>query len=243
MLGNNMQITWPQSLKNITISQRIGRGKKYAGVDLKCDYEKRTCISNMNGYILELRNKYGHLTPKKPQHSPHKQRPIYYGARQQLVQLTDDSPPLNDKGIKRVQGFVGALLYIGRAVNNKLIVALRAIGSQQAATTEETKYAIEQLLDYVATYPGDGILFRRSDMILAAHGYAGFINESEARIRAGAHIFLSENESNPKLSGPVLTISQIIKTVMASAPEAEMEALYITARKTIPLHNILIEVG
>ena len=72
---------------------------------------------------------------------------------------------------------MGALLYVGRAVNNKLLVALGAIGAQQAAATEDTAEAIEQLLDYVATYPNDGILFRKRDMILAAHADAGFLNE------------------------------------------------------------------
>ena len=107
-----------------------------------------------------------------------------------------------------------------RAVNNKILVELSAIGAQQAAATEDTAKAIEQLLDYVATYPNDGILFRKSDMILAAHADAGFLNESRSRSRAGAHIFLSENEPKPKLNGPILTIAQIIKTVMASAAEA-----------------------
>ena len=105
----------------------------------------------MDGYILELRNKYGYLTPKKTQHSTHKHRLIDYGASHQLVQKTDDSPPLNDKGIKRVQGIVGALLYIGIAVNNKLLVYLSAIGSQKATATEETKDEIEKILYYVAT--------------------------------------------------------------------------------------------
>ena len=90
----------------------------------------------MDGYILELRNKYGNLTPKKPQYSPHKHRPIDYGATHQIVQPTDTIPPLNDKGIKRVQGIVGALLYIGRSVNNKLLAALSAISAQQATATE-----------------------------------------------------------------------------------------------------------
>ena len=65
---------------------------------------------------------------------------------------------------------------MGRAVNNKLLVALSAIGAQQEAVKEDTAAAIEQLLDYVATYPNDGILFRKSDMILAAHANAGFLN-------------------------------------------------------------------
>ena len=66
---------------------------------------------------------------------------------------------------------------MGIAVNNKLLVALSAIGSQQASATEETTDAIEQLLDYVAAYPDDGIIFRKSDTILAAHADAGFLNK------------------------------------------------------------------
>ena len=95
----------------------------------------------------------------------------------------------------------------------------------------------------MAKYPNAGILLRKSDMILAAHADAGFINESRARSRAGAHIFLSENEPKPKLNGPILTIAQIIKTVMASAAEAEMAALFITAKNIIPLRHTLIEMG
>ena len=115
------------------------------------------------------------------------------------------------KGIKRIQGIVGALLYVGRAFNNKLLVALNAIVAQPTAATENTEAAIKQLLDYVAIYPNDGILFRKSYMILAAHADAGFMNESRARSRAGAHIFRSENEPKPKINGPILTIAQIIK--------------------------------
>ena len=133
---------------------------------------------------------------------------------------TDTSPILNEKGIKRIQGIVGDLLYVGRAVNNKIIVVLSAIGAQQAAGTKDTSAEIEQLLDYVATYPNNGILFRKIDMILAAHAYEGFLNKSRARSRAGAHIFLSENEPKPKLNSPFLKIAIIIKTVIASAAEA-----------------------
>ena len=66
---------------------------------------------------------------------------------------------------------------MGRAVNNKLLVELSAIGYQQTAATKETADAIAQLLDYVATYPYDGIIFQKSDMILAAHTDAGFLKE------------------------------------------------------------------
>ena len=86
------------------------------------------------------------------------------------------SSHLDPSGIQRVQQIVGALLWIGRAVNNKLLVALSAIGSHQASVTESTNDAIHQLMDYCATYSDDGILYRSSGMILAAHSYAGFAN-------------------------------------------------------------------
>ena len=91
------------------------------------------------------------MTPKKPQYSPHKHRKINYGNTQQLVQPINTSLPLNEIGIKRVQGIVEDLLYVGREINNKILAALSAIGAQQAAATEETAAAFEQLLDDVAT--------------------------------------------------------------------------------------------
>ena len=91
-------------------------GQNNSGIDLKWDYEKRTCRATIYGYIFELRNKYGHMTPKKSQYSPQKYHTINYGATQQLVQPTYTSPLLNEKVIKGIQGIVGALLYVGREV-------------------------------------------------------------------------------------------------------------------------------
>ena len=72
-------------------------------------------------------------------------------------------------------------------------MALSAIGEHKASTTVKKRKAINQLLDYCATYPDDGIVYRSSDMILIAHSDSGLNNETKATIRAGAHIFLSEN--------------------------------------------------
>ena len=56
------------------------------------------------------------------------------------------------------------------------LIALSAIGAQQAAATVETVESIEQLLGYVATYPDNDVLFRASDMILTVQADAGFLN-------------------------------------------------------------------
>ena len=225
---------------NVTVDWE---GKKFVGLDLKWDYTKRTCRLTMDGYVEAVLRKYGHIKPSKPQLSPHKHRPIVYGSKGQDTPEEDTSAKLDDEGIKRVQGIVGALLYYARAVDNKLLVGLSAIGSQQAAATEQTMEAVNQILDYAATYPSDGITYRASDMILAAHSDAGYLNESKARSRAGAHIFLSEDDPYPRFNGPLLTIAQIIKFVMSSAAEAELAALFITAKELVPIRQTLEEMG
>jgi hypothetical protein len=88
---------------------------------------------------------------------------------------------------------VGSLLYYSQAVNNKLLVALSAITACQAKATVATEQAVNLLLDYVATYPNDGIVYHASNMILCAYADAGFLNETNSRSRAGAHISLLEN--------------------------------------------------
>ena len=171
----------------------------------------------MDDYIANLRVKFNHADPKKPQYSPYKHAPIIYGAKIQYAAEADDSAPLDKAGILRVQSIVCALLFYGRAIDNKLLVALSKLGQQQASATEATNDEITQLLDYVATYPSDGITYRSSGMVLSAHSYAAYLNVTKARSRAGAHIMLSENIPAPTYNGPVLTVAHIIKNVMSSA--------------------------
>ena len=97
-----------------------------------------------------------------------------------------------------------------------------------------------KLLDYLATYPDDDITYRASDMILVGHADADYLNVSQSRSRAGAHIVLSEDIPIPLHNGPVLTIVQIIKNVMSSDSEAEMAGLFITAKEMVPLLQALI---
>jgi hypothetical protein len=63
------------------------------------------------------------------------------------------------------------------------------------------------------------------------------------RGRQTEETFLSENEPFPRFNGAVLSIPQIIKFVMASAAEAELAALFITAREMIPHCQTLIDMG
>ena len=184
----------------------------------------------MDRYITKVLIKYGYPIPNKPQLSPHKHREVIYGAKEQLAPEDDTTPPLDIQGTNRAQGIVGALLYYARAVDNKLLFGLSAIGSQQAAATQRTNEAINKILYYCATYPADGIIYHFSNMFLCTHSDAGFHNESKGRSRSGAHILLSENYAMPRWNVSVLILAKIIKFVMSSASEAELGAMFITAQ-------------
>ena len=100
-----------------------------------------------------------HDIPFKPQHAPFRHATINYGTKQKFANSPNASPKLDDTGIKRIQAIVSALLYYGRAVENKLLVALSKLGFTQAAATKLTKTDLSQLLDYLSTYPDDCILY------------------------------------------------------------------------------------
>ena len=216
-------------------------GTKFLGIDLQWDYDKRTVRLSMNNYIATVLQRFQHPVKNKPTHSPHPHSPPSYGAKIQLAPAPDDSSPLNDETKQRMQAITGALLCYARAVDNKLLVALGTIATQTHAPTQRTAQLVDHLLNYVATYPNDGIIYRKSDMQLAAHSDAGYLNENNAKSRASAHTYLSENVPMPPFNGAILSIAQIIKYVMSSAAEAELAALFITARKCAEIRHTLLE--
>jgi hypothetical protein len=102
---------------------------------------------------------------------------------------------------------------------------------------------MNQLLDYLATYPDNGTTYHADYMILSAHANVGFHNESKGCSQAGARIFISKTNPFPKHNSPVLSISQIMKFVMPSVAKVELGALYTTAKGMVPLHQTLIKMG
>ncbi len=114
----------------------------------------------------------------------------------------------------------GTLLYYARAVDPTLLTALSAIASQQANPTQATMDKVRQLLDYVASQEEAILTYRASNMILAVHSNAGYINKPKSLSRAGGHFYLSSDEKFPPNNGAILNIAQIIKAVMSSAAEA-----------------------
>ena len=189
----------------------------------------------MEDYIWKLLLRYGHPLPLKPQFSPHQHRVIIYGASIQNPLEEYISPRLDAAGIKRIQVIVGTVLYHARALNNKPLTTLSSTGSEQSKATQATNEVSNHLLDYRATYPNDGITYRASNMVLAAHSSAEYLNETCARGRAGLHIFCSGNDPILCDNGPIFSLAQIINVVMSSVSEAELAGLFITSKEMLPL--------
>jgi hypothetical protein len=116
--------------------------------------------------------------PKKPQQSPFTATPIAYGQKTQYTPDKDTLAPLSPECIKRIKKIILSLLYYARAVDNKLLVALDAIRARQAKATIHTEQLVETLLNYVATYPINCIVYRASDMVLFTHSDAGYLNKT-----------------------------------------------------------------
>ena len=124
-----------------------------------------------------------------------------------------------------------------------MLAALGSLATQQANPTQNTMKKVKQLLDYPATHPYAIVTYNASNMVLAAHSDASFLSKSNARSRAGGHFFMSSDTNTPHNNGAVMTISQIIKTVLSSAAEAKVGALFINCREAVPARHVLEFLG
>ena len=86
-------------------------------------------------------------------------------------------------------------------------------------------------MDYLAMQEPAVLTYCKSDMVLAVHSDASYLNEEVACSRAGSH------------NGVIPNVAEIIKGVMSSAAKAELGVMYINARKVVEERIILEEMG
>eukprot|EP00957_Ditylum_brightwellii_P116804 8908745-Ditylum_brightwellii.AAC.1 len=130
-------------------------------------------------------------------------------------------------------------------------MGLNALTSQQATATEKTAKAVVMILNYYTAYSDAVLRYHKSDMVLHVHSGASYLSKVEARSRAGGHFFVSENLESytklpsqlPKNNEAVHTECTKIRTVMASAAEAEVDALFINSKAAVGLRITLEKMG
>ena len=93
-----------------------------------------------------------------------------------------------------------------RGVDSTLLTPLSAIASQQAAPTAAKMEKVRQIsLDYVASQEEAVLTFNASNMVLAVHSDAGYLNEPNARSRTGGNFYLSSEDTFPPTTEPYST--------------------------------------
>ena len=92
----------------------------------------------MPGYIKKKMQEYGHFIPTRLPMCPYSPEPIKIASEAQAPLPTDESPKLDEKGIKRIQQIVGSILYYTRAVDMTVLAALSTIAINQTKATERT---------------------------------------------------------------------------------------------------------
>jgi hypothetical protein len=215
----------------------------YSGMTLEWDYTNRTCDISMPGYVPNVLTKSQHDAPKHPQHTPSRYVTPVYGAKTQYT-TKDETPPLTPKQCLTIRKVTGSALYYARAVDPTILMPLNDIATEQTKATEKTQAAMNQLLDYVATHPDAAIRYHASDMILHIHSDASYLSVSNARSRLGGLFFLgNKSPEQDTLNGSILNVASVIKNVVASAAESEVEACFHNAQSGAPFRVTLTELG
>ena len=124
-----------------------------------------------------------------------------------------------------------------------MLTALSALASKQASPMELTMEKCLQFLNYAATQDNVILTYTASDMTLATYSNASYLSEPKAQSQAGGHMFMAGDNKIPISNGAVLNILQEIKSVMSSATEAELAALFINAKTAVSMCTMLKELG
>jgi hypothetical protein len=215
----------------------------YSGMNLKWDYNKRSCDISMHGYVSNVLSKFQHDPPKHPQHTLSRYVSPVYGAKTQYA-TTDETLPLTAQQCLTIQKVTGSLLYYARAVDPTVLMPLNDIATEQTKATEKTQAATNQMLDYLATHPEATIRYHTSDMILNIHSDASYLSVSNAWSRLGGLFFLgNKSPKQETLNGYILNVAAVIKNVVASAAESEVGACFHNAQSGAPLRVTLNELG
>jgi hypothetical protein len=218
------------------------KGGLYCGIKLDWDYTACTVDLSMPGYVAKALHHFQHPTPNQPYHSPAKWTAPQYGAKVQLTAPADLTEPMSNQQTTTLRQVVGKFLFYARAVDPTMLEPLNELATAQSKGTQETAKAMTPFLNYCATHPDATIRYQACDMILHIHSDASYLSAPEARSRAGGHHFLGNAPNKPPINnGPILNLVQVLRTVMPSAAEAEVGALFVNTKEAVPLQTALEE--
>ncbi len=221
-------------------------GDLYCGIVLSWNCINRTVDTSMPSYIKKKIQEYNHVIAKRNQMCPYALAPKQFGTEAQAPFPTNDSPRLDKAGIRRLPRIMDSILYYARAVDMTLSMALSTIASKQIKASEKTLEKCTQLFDYLAMHSDAKIRYYTSDMVMNIHYDASYLLKANAPSRTCGHFFmgwLPKDNKWIKLNGAFHLDSSILCFIVASAAEAELDALFHNCQTGIIFPSILEDLG
>jgi hypothetical protein len=167
----------------------------------------------MAPYLQNPLRQFNNITPTQRQDSPYPHVEPKYGAKVQFAEY-NTSEPVGADGQKHVEQVTGKFNWYARPVDGTMLTPISALTAQQCKPMQATMKRVQQFLNYAATQEPAVTTYRASDMVLAIHSNASYLNGEEAQSRAGGHHFLSENVPFPANIGAIYNKASIIKAAM-----------------------------
>ena len=173
----------------------------------------------------------------------------YVWAKMQYYPDAMRAPKFEKRGITHVQSIAGTFLYISRVTNPTMLFALNEIGAKQDSPTTYTVKKTKILMDYTTMQRDTITGFHASNRCLHIDSDTAYLIQPKAHSCAAGRYYLSNNPPPPHIrptttpNRPILTKCQTIRTVMASATEAEKGAIFLNGHKAVPIRTGLIKMG
>jgi len=159
-------------------------GKEFVKIELDWDYENKRVHLSMAPYLQKDLRQFDNIVPTKRHDSPYPHIEKKYGAKQQYAEY-DTSAPVGKDEQKHAQQVTGKFNWYARGANGTLLTPISALSAKQAKPTQSMMKRVKQCLDYAATQEPAVTTYRASNMVLAIHSDAGYLNEEGARSCAG----------------------------------------------------------
>ena len=218
-------------------------GQRCCGTELDWDHRNRQVHLSMPGYVEEALKLFGHLMPRRHHRAPSRWIAPQCGAKMQMENV-DTSEPATATQTNNLQKVLGKFQCHARAVDPTMCHILSVLGSAQAKATQQTMEDMEHFLDHAACNPDASLTLTGCDMTLHVESDAAFLTEPKARSRASGHFYLGNAEGNFQiLNAHIHIISKVIKSVVSSAAESELGALFINAGEACAIRTTLHEMG
>jgi hypothetical protein len=173
------------------------KGKELVKIELDWDYKNRKVHLSMKPYLDKSLRQFNNVVPTKRQQSPYPHVEPKYGAKQQFAEY-NESEPVGDEEKKHIQKVNGKFIWYGRGVDGTILTPLSAIAAKQSNPTVHTTQQSQQLLEYLAMQEPAVLTYRKSDMVLAVHSDASYLNERKPKATPAAITFYPRTYLSPQ---------------------------------------------